>query len=315
MSDGAFSLFTSLNNYTDLQDLIDNGEAEGLHLECKAPGAPKLTQALKAQLAKAVSGFSNTDGGVIIWGISTTPHAHSGHDILTQLEPIGRCQYFSQRVEKAIPSLATPAVAGTKVKSIKEQPKDTKGIVLAYIPRFDGDPVQSNEDHLFYFRCGDAFQIAPYSMIKRLFAASESPDIYPLIPDALVALQEDEFWDIPVAIENRSSAIGEHILVSVRVVNPSTCESIRPKHFKDLSALNPGLTLYQVRMTGVAYRGMNTVVGNLHVKMKVNKRPTRTLSLQVTVYANKMRARAVKFRLHLAKSKITVMEEGVQFLY
>lgn len=108
MLDGSDYLFASLSTYADLKELIDNGEAEGLYLECKAPAEPRLTRDLRAHLAKAISGFSNTAGGVVIWGISTTKHAQSGLDVLTQLAPIGECRRFQQQVEKAIPSLTTP---------------------------------------------------------------------------------------------------------------------------------------------------------------------------------------------------------------
>lgn len=134
MSDGALALFDSLSSHADLQELIDDGEAEGLYLECKAPADPRLTQPLKAHLAKAISGYSNTDGGVIIWGISTTKHQHSGLDVLTQIEPIARCRRFQQQVDKALPTLSTPNTLGAQTKVVKQRPRDTRGIVLAYIP-------------------------------------------------------------------------------------------------------------------------------------------------------------------------------------
>jgi len=43
-----------------IQELIDTGESESLHLDCKAPGAPQLSRDLRAKLAEAVSGFANT---------------------------------------------------------------------------------------------------------------------------------------------------------------------------------------------------------------------------------------------------------------
>jgi predicted HTH transcriptional regulator len=92
MSDGAKQLYDSLAQYSDLDELIKGAEAEGLYLECKAPTAPQLTRDLRNTLGKALSGFSNTEGGIIIWGISTTKHAQSGLDVLSQIEPIGNCK-------------------------------------------------------------------------------------------------------------------------------------------------------------------------------------------------------------------------------
>jgi hypothetical protein len=315
MNDGALALYKSFEDYSHIQELIDNAEAEGIHLECKAPATTKLARDLRIHLAKGLSGFSNTDGGVIIWGVSTTKHAHSGLDVITQLEPMGSCIKFSQQIEKTIPSLATPAIYGAKVKIIKERAKDTKGIVIAYIPMIDGDPVQSNLDNKFYYRSGDGFQIAPYSMIKRLFAASETPDIYPTIPEGLVIIKKDGFWDIPIAVENRSSAIGEHVYATVRILNFESCDAIQTKQFDDVSHLNPGEKLYQVTVGGVVYRGINTIIGNILVKMKVEKRTKRALRLEISLYANKMRARGIVFNLLLSQKSIKVRKESEIFKY
>ncbi len=316
MLDSALSLFESLSTYDDLQELIDNGETEGLYLECKAPSGPRLNKGLKVELAKSVSGFSNTEGGVIIWGMSTTKHSHSGLDVLTQLEPIGNCKLFEKQVETAIPLLTTPAVFGTKTKIIKERPKDTKGIVITYISKFGGDPVQSNEDDKFYFRGGDGFHPAPYEMIKRLFASSESPDIRPLPVDELVKLGDDGVWQIPIGITNYSTAIGEHVVVHVTILNPSACELISADWgFSDVSHLNPGKTMYSGHVNSVVYRGMNTVIGNLFVKMKVDKLPKRALKFKIAVFANKMRAREIELTLRLAKSKFTIEKLDERFLY
>lgn len=277
MADAGFALFTSLSNYVDLQELVDNGEAEGLHLECKAPASPKLNQDSKIHLAKAVSGFSNTAGGVIIWGISTTKHDHSGLDVLTQLEPIGRCRHFEQQVNKTIPTLATPAIFGAETKIIRERLTDTKGIVLAYISKLDGDPVQSNLDHLFCFRGGDDFPIAPYDMIKRLFAASESPNIYPLLVSHSVELRDDGFWEIPIAVTNHSTAIAEHVAVFIRIVGPDACESVLAEGCSDVSNLNPGQQVFEKKVQSVVHRGLDMRITTLKVKMKAGELPKRAL--------------------------------------
>lgn len=89
MNDAAHTLYKSLDNYSDIEKLIEEGETESLLLECKAPQQPRLNRKVKNNLAIAISGFSNTAGGVIIWGMNTEKHSHSNLDILTQIVPIG----------------------------------------------------------------------------------------------------------------------------------------------------------------------------------------------------------------------------------
>jgi len=76
-----------------------------------------------------------------------------------------------------------------------------------------GDPVQSNIDNLFYFRSGDDFSVAPYEMVKRLFAATDMPDLHLVFDSQLVKLATDGLWEIPIILENQSSAIAEHVKV------------------------------------------------------------------------------------------------------
>jgi len=220
-ADAARQFYDSLSQYSDLEELISNGETEGLYLECKAPTAPQLTRDMRGNLTRAISGFSNTAGGVVIWGISTTKHEHSGLDVLTQIEPIGNCRLFARQIEKAAPRLTTPTITLVGTKIIVHNKTDTRGLVITYIPKTSGDPIQSNIDSHFYFRSGDEFSIAPYEMVKRLFAATAVPDLHSLFDSALVRLNEDGIWEVPIVIQNDSSAIAEHIKVSVTVDNPA----------------------------------------------------------------------------------------------
>lgn len=154
-------------------------------------------------------------------------------------------------------------------------------------------------------------------MVKRFFASSESPDLRPVPVDSLVRLRDDGTWEIPIHIENNSTAIGEHVVVNVEVLNPSACESISATgwNFGDVSALNPGQRMFGVYLQGVVHRGVNTVIGSLLVKMKVHRRPKRTLRLRINIFANKMRARATELTLNLAKAGFAVKKTEERFLY
>src|SRR5438270_12938794 len=102
----ARSLYESLNEWAALEQLIADGEAEGQFLECKSPSTPHIGQELRAQAAKAASAFTNSGGGVLIWGMSTSNRLHTGLDVLSQIEPIGQVRQFEQRLTALLPRLA-----------------------------------------------------------------------------------------------------------------------------------------------------------------------------------------------------------------
>ncbi|HYA28291.1 MAG TPA: ATP-binding protein [Acidobacteriota bacterium] len=309
----AKQLFDSLDNYAKLNELIDSGECEGVYLECKAPSSPQLSRDQKVTLAMAISGFSNTEGGIIIWGMSTTKHAHHNLDVITQIEPIGACKHFAQQVQKAIPALTIPAVTTAETKCIFREANHTKGVAITYIPKNMGDPIQSLQDDRFYFRSGDEFTIAPYEMIKRLFAATESPDLNAGLLRDIIELQADGTWNIPINLWNDSSAVAERTKIMVEIVNPEVCKNVILLGYKDVSKINLGKKLFiHDEFSEVIYRGLNNVAGALQVVMQPNK---RLLKIQVSLFANKMRPKSFNFSIKLYKKKFTVTETPFSNLY
>jgi hypothetical protein len=312
----ARTLYDSLASWSDLQALINNGEAEGPYLECKAVGEPRLQQGQRGHLAQALSGFGNTGGGVIIWGISTTKHGHSGLDMLTELEAFGNSRSFQQQVDVAIPTLAYPAIAGCVSKTIHPTKGATKGVVITYIPRTQGDPVQAlGGDKKFWLRSGADFVEMPYDIVKRMFAATTSPDLQPIFNEELVTKDAQGVWTIPIVIKNLSSAAAQEARINVVVKNPKACERISAVQMEDQSSFNPGQVIYMAAITTPIYRGLNFVAGSLQVAMKKGKRPLRVLNLDIRIYAGQMRARGWTMTIQLAKKGFSVKKTHDRNLY
>ena len=308
MSDAASAFFSTLTSIASLQALIDAGEAESVYLECKAPSSPSLSREQKANLARAISGFANTVGGVIIWGLSTTRHAHSDLDILTQIEPIGNIASFSRHVANTIPTLTTPSVASAQIRVLKSKTHETRGALVTYIPQLHAGPVQSNLDNLFYFRSGDEFVVAPYDLVRRLFSSTEAPDLRVHLEPSLVKKREDGSWEIPLAVRNFSPAIAEHVDLFIEMHNPSACETISAQSLDDGSAVNPGKTVFTKHVTRIIHRGPSYAQGILIVKMRVGKRPKRVLRFAVTLYANRMLPVVQTFTIQLARKGFSIKE-------
>lgn len=311
MEDAAKRIYDSLNSYKDLESLILEGESEGLYLECKAPTKPKLSREQKQKLAIAVSGFNNTEGGVIIWGISTTNKAHDGLDIIAQIEPIGNCKGFLKIIETTIPTLTIHPITNFKNKIITKKKKDTKGIVITYIPKTVSDPVLNNKDNVFYFRCGDRFEPLPYELIKKLFAATSVPILKPEFNSDIVKIEND-CWKIPIPISNSSYALARDVMVSINIINYFDCDNISISQFNDVSYLNLGKRIFNTNVQSVIYKGSIIVVGELTVKMKKQKRTKRLLKIKIDLFADRMIAKSFLFSINLAKSKFSVKSLGIE---
>ena len=224
----ALALFESLGAYSDVDELIEAGEAEGQYLECKAPHEPRLDRGMRAKLAEAAAGFANSGGGVILWGVSTDKHQASGLDVLTQMQPIGNVKGLAQQVDRALPGLTVPRLALQSSRILHRARGDTKGLIVTYVPPTPGDPVQSTVDRYFHFRSGDEFHEMPYELLKRMFAGAAGPILKPIFDARLVECDEKGAWKVPILLSNESSAAAKDTRVSVLVENPEACTSVTP---------------------------------------------------------------------------------------
>lgn len=311
MENAAKKLYDSLGTYNDLDNLLKEGQTEGLYLECKDPRSPSVNQDIQVHLAKALSGFSNTNGGVLIWGISTIKRENE-LDVLNQINPIANCSIFLKTIEKKTPTLTVPMVSKYEVKLVKKKKSDASGVVVAYIPPTTGDPVRSEKDNHFYFRSGDEFLEAPYEVIKKLFTSTKSPDIHVKINEKDVVLKEENLFEIPVSIFNDSSAIGEYITVSLEVLNEADCQKIEVSHFRNVSDMNPGRKLYNLDVHEILHKRVNLRIGVIRANLKGRK---KKFCLRVEILAKDMIAREQRIDLILLPkgSRVKTLEERILY--
>ena len=305
MSTASKRLFDSLDTWARLEEMISNAEAESTYYECKAPREPKMGKEMRLHLAKACSGFANTNGGILLYGVSTTKHAHSGLDVMTQLEPIGDIKNFAQQIENTIPSLSIPVLSNYECKIIREKPTDTRGILLVHLPKSDGDPVQSTADDIFYFRSGDDFVVVPYEMVKRLFAATDSPDLRPFSRQEIIKKDANGYWEIPMPIENLSSAIAEHSKIVITVKNPELFAGVSAT-IPDASGVNPGgHKTFIGNINDAIHKDLGHLAATLKVKLKDDD-PTRgIIPFTIKLLANKMQAKVFRVSLNIKDGGIS----------
>jgi len=269
---------------------------------------------MRQHLAEAVSGFSNTSGGVLIWGVGTTKHAHSGLDLLTQIEPIGNATSLAANIDRAIPTVAYPSIRAVPSRVVRRKQTDSRGVVITYVPPSSGDPVQNVLDRKFYLRTIDGFVEMPYDVLKRMFAGSSGPDVRPNLPSRLVTRTED-VWTVPIVLSNVSSAAATFTRINVEILNPSACATVTVDGLNDVSPLNPGKTLFIGEFDRPILRGINQVLGTLFITMKRQKRLRRLLVLKILVLSTNMRGREWVLRIHLGANGFTVRQAKDQFIY
>ena len=101
MAFGAQLLFEKITQCPNppqaLHDLVTNKEAESNFLEFK--GAGRIGDVpMKANWSTALSGFANTEGGVLIWGIRAAANPSSGIDGAESLDLVPDPPQFAQKL-------------------------------------------------------------------------------------------------------------------------------------------------------------------------------------------------------------------------
>ena len=85
------------NGIADVQDILTlKGKEEDLFLEVKRATVP-MSQDDKENLAIALSGFANSAGGVLIFGLVATKKGADGADVIAKVAPLNDLSLSSAR--------------------------------------------------------------------------------------------------------------------------------------------------------------------------------------------------------------------------
>jgi len=172
MLEAARVLFNRLRTEPDLQALIDEQEPETLHLDFKeSPTNPSANQIRErdALLAKALSGFANSDGGVLILGVADNPR---------ELRPIQDLVAFDQRVNELLSRVVSFPVLGAETRRIDARAGGGSGYLVVLIPASDLAPHRSQKDHRYYFRTGDSFLPMEHWQVADAFGRRHRPVLH-----------------------------------------------------------------------------------------------------------------------------------------
>ncbi|MBQ6861550.1 MAG: ATP-binding protein [Alistipes sp.] len=132
-------------NIDDITALIDNEAEESVHLDFKAAGSLSKDDKKKAEIAKDVSAFANSDGGIIVYGIDEQEHkAHA-------LSYIDGDIYTKEWLEQVIQDNIQRKIERLQIFPIRCDGDVEKSIYVVKIPRSSNTPHMS-ADKCYYKR-------------------------------------------------------------------------------------------------------------------------------------------------------------------
>lgn len=207
---------------TAIESLL--GKQENLELEFKAndhrepifiDGA--LTKPGKRILAKEISAFANSAGGVIVFGMDC--RKIDGVDQAEKLTPIPVISRAETTVRDAASELLQPRHDGIRVASIPSKEGADAGYIVVDVPRSERRPHRSEAtDQKQYFKRsgGSAFAMEHYD-IEDAFKRISSPSLRLEVSyTSTMAIGPDEqHYKLNIALENTSNVTAKMISLQV----------------------------------------------------------------------------------------------------
>lgn len=143
-----------------LVQLVDDQQEENLLLDFKRAetGHGPMSKADRKNLAEALSGFANSDGGLIIWGIDCRS-TQNEPDTAKAVKPIAQLKEFMSSLQTNTPASTSPGIIGVEHAPILAAGQPDAGYVMTYIPKGEDEPHMAigSGQHAYYFRSGSSF--------------------------------------------------------------------------------------------------------------------------------------------------------------
>ncbi len=200
--DNARSLFEKLDLAYVQNEMIGKG-FENNWLECKEKNRPEqglFDAGDKANFAKALSGFANSAGGVLIFGLEARKDKDDIDQIIA-LKPIKELKKFESVLREHESRIVERIVAGVEYRRLPTG--EDEGLLAVYVPESDRPPHRSQVDSKFYIRAGGVFSSMPVSIIEDLFARRQRPALE-------LCIRDDSGHDFIVSLRNRGKNSAKH---------------------------------------------------------------------------------------------------------
>ncbi|MCM1030022.1 MAG: ATP-binding protein [Oscillibacter sp.] len=129
--------------FADIQYLIDNGVEESIHLDFKAAGALAKDDKKKNEIAKDVSAFANSDGGIIIYGISEIGHKADSYSF------VDGDVFTKEWLEQIINSNIQKRINNIRIIPLRQDGDINRTVYIVKIPRSNNAPHMSGDKRYY----------------------------------------------------------------------------------------------------------------------------------------------------------------------
>jgi hypothetical protein len=270
----------------EVAEFIRLGQEENLHLDFKTVGNANLRgNDDKRNLAKCLSGFANSSGGLIVWGVDARKNLQ-GIDCACERAEIAPVRLFVSRLNELTGDAVSPIVDGVRHKAI-EISLD-KGFAVTLVPESDSGPYMANlgEDR-YYKRSGDSFYRMEHFDLEDMFGRRQKPRLVFNLSNLPVPGDNTQ-EDLRFSIQNTGRAMARHVGFFVKFENIEITE-VSGDYMQNVSHFNDSrpFVSYTNNLDVIHPNGIRIFAGAVRFRRKT---PAENIIVEVTSYCENARA-------------------------
>ncbi len=169
--------------WAGISSFLDQEQPETLHLEFKQKSHTSKSWNDDDQdaFAKAMSGFANSDGGVVIFGVHA--RGQKGYpDTVKSISPVEDVMRFRGAIDRCVQQLTDPPVSRVQIHHIINPDEPTKGVVAIYVPQSDAGPHRAARGRAetidrYYMRTASGTINMHHSLLAAMFGRSAAASL------------------------------------------------------------------------------------------------------------------------------------------
>ena len=244
-----------------IDDFIVNLQTEELFLDFKqavsvGKNGTSLHKDDRKNLAKGISGFGNSEGGVIVWGVECSRDCNIG-DVAKAKVKVKNVHRFLSWLENAISGCTIPSHNRVRNHIISVD-KNGDGFIATYIPKSEQAPLMTTMGNHIYIRSGSNNVPAPYSVIAGMFGKRPQPNIELVIADKNLEVLDNAIEDM-VYPPSMDTPPEKYLRLSFSICGENDSNVIARELYLSCSSVSKGGDYNKVRFSN--YNQMDSIAG------------------------------------------------------
>lgn len=240
-------------------------QQENRQLEFKLIGSAAFTSdSDKSNLARALSGFANAEGGIVVWGVEARRDPQADHiDQVIRAPGVSNGNLALSRLNELAPAACSPVPAGVDHRVVRSSKRNLVFLATLVPPSDSGPHMARLGEDRYYVRSGGSFLKMEHFQVADMFGRRARP-ILLVEPDTSAARQ----GEVSLRITNTGRGAARAVFIQLWANAPffRNTYGVDGSHHEDLPVLRPnkdGSWIHAANADAVLHPTMSLRVGGV----------------------------------------------------